>query len=91
MKIALAADHGRFEMKELLIARLRQAGQEVTDFGARALDPSDDRVLCLGGRVMGIEVAWDQVQTFISTTFSGAERHRRRLSKAARLEDLTTS
>ena len=34
MKIALAADHGGFDMKELLIARLRQAGHEVSDFGA---------------------------------------------------------
>ena len=44
-------------------------------------------VLCLGGRVMGIEVAWDHAQTFISATFSGAERHRRRLAKVARLEE----
>jgi ribose 5-phosphate isomerase B len=42
MKIALAADHGGFDMKELLIARLRQSGHEVSDFGARAPDPDDD-------------------------------------------------
>lgn len=42
MKIALAADHGGFDMKELLIARLRQAGHEVSDFGALAPDPDDD-------------------------------------------------
>ncbi len=35
MKIALAADHGGFEMKQALIVRLRQAGHEVTDFGAQ--------------------------------------------------------
>jgi ribose 5-phosphate isomerase B len=46
----------------------------------------DVNVLCLGGRVMGIEVAWDHAQTFVSATFSGAERHRRRLSKVAQLE-----
>jgi ribose 5-phosphate isomerase B len=44
-------------------------------------------VLCLGGRVMGIEVAWDHVQTFIAAAFSGAERQRRRLAKVARLEE----
>jgi RpiB/LacA/LacB family sugar-phosphate isomerase len=147
MRIALAADHGGFDMKELLIARLRAAGHSVTDFGAKALDPSDDypdyvvplaravasgevergivicgsgvgasvaankvngiraglchdhysvrqgvedddmNVLCLGGRVMGIEVAWDHAQTFIAAAFSGAERHRRRLTKVAQLED----
>ena len=42
MKIALAADHGGFEMKQGLIARLREAGHEVRDFGAAKLDPDDD-------------------------------------------------
>jgi hypothetical protein len=40
---------------------------------------------------MGIEVAWDHAQTFISAIFSGAERHRRRLAKVARLEEQTAS
>ena len=48
-------------------------------------------VLCLGGRVMGIEVAWDHAQTFVSANFSGAPRHRRRLAKVARLENPVTS
>jgi ribose 5-phosphate isomerase B len=147
MKIAVAADHGGFEMKQMLVVRLRSLGHEVTDFGAAALDANDDypdyiiplaravsagevnrgivicgsgvgasvaankvkgiraglchdhysvrqgvedddmNVLCLGGRVMGLEVAWDHAQTFISATFSGAERHRRRLAKVARLEE----
>ncbi len=150
MKIALAADHGGFDMKQGPITRLREAGHEVRDFGAAKLDPDDhypdyiiplaravaggevDRgivicgsgvgasvaankvrgiraglchdhysvrqgvedddmnVLCLGGRVMGIEVAWDHSQTFIAATFSGAERHRRRLAKVARLEEPST-
>ena len=52
----------------------------------QGVEDDDMNVLCLGGRVMGIEVAWDHVQTFISSTFSNAERHCRRLSKVARLE-----
>jgi ribose 5-phosphate isomerase B len=128
MRIALTTDHGGFDMKEMLIARLRDAGYEVTDFGAATPDPDDDypdyiiplaravaagevdrgivicgsgvgasvvankvkgiraglchdhysvrqgvedddmNVLYLGGRVMGIEVAWDHAQTFISAT-----------------------
>ena len=36
---------------------------------------------------MGIEVAWDHAQAFLAATFSGAERHRRRLAKVARLEE----
>jgi ribose 5-phosphate isomerase B len=147
MKIAVAADHGGFEMKQVLVARLHSLGHEVIDFGAPSSNPQDDypdyiiplaravsngeaergivicgsgvgasvaankvkgiraglchdhysvrqgvedddmNVLCLGGRVMGIEVAWDHAQTFISATFSGAERHRRRLAKVARLEE----
>ena len=141
MKIALAADHGGFEMKQALITKLRGVGHEVSDFGAAKLDPDDDypdyiiplaravaagevdrgivicgsgvgasvaankvrgiraglchdhysvrqgvedddmNVLCLGGRVMGIEVAWDHAQTFVAATFSGAERHVRRLGR----------
>jgi ribose 5-phosphate isomerase B len=53
----------------------------------QGVEDDDMNVLCLGGRVMGIEVAWDHAQTFISAAFSGAERHRRRLSKVARLEE----
>ncbi len=41
----------------------------------QGVEDDDMNVLCLGGRVMGIEVAWDHAQTFISATFSGAERH----------------
>ena len=42
MKIAVAADHGGFEMKRMLVARLRSMGHEVTDFGATVPDPNDD-------------------------------------------------
>lgn len=43
-------------------------------------------LLCLGGRIVGAELAWDLVQTFLSAAFSGAERHQRRLRKVATLE-----
>jgi len=56
-------------------------------FSARqGVEDDDMNVLCVGGRVMGVEVAWDHAQAFISATFSGAERHRRRLLKVAQLE-----
>ena len=151
MKIGMAADHGGFEMKQILAARLRVLQHDVRDYGAVARDPDDDypdyiiplaravaagevdrgivicgsgvgasvaankvkgvraglchdhfsvhqgveddnmNVLCLGGRVMGIEVAWDHAQTFVASKFSGAERHRRRLAKVARLESSGTA
>ena len=43
-------------------------------------------ILCMGGRTVGPEVAWDLVQTFLASQFSNAPRHLRRLSKIASLE-----
>ncbi len=42
MRVGIAADHGGFAMKERLAASLREAGHEVTDFGAWKLDAADD-------------------------------------------------
>jgi ribose 5-phosphate isomerase B len=43
-------------------------------------------ILCMGGRVVGPAVALDLVDTFMSASFTGAERHVRRLRKVAALE-----
>ena len=43
-------------------------------------------VLCLGGRVVGIEVARELVQAFVGAQFSGEERHARRVAKVAAME-----
>jgi len=43
-------------------------------------------ILCMGGRTVGPEVAWDLVQTFLAAQFSHAPRHLRRLSKVATVE-----
>jgi ribose 5-phosphate isomerase B len=43
-------------------------------------------ILCMGGRTVGPEVAWDLVQTFLASEFSQAARHLRRLGKVAALE-----
>ena len=42
MRLGIASDHGGFGLKEDLLARLRLAGHEVVDFGARALNEDDD-------------------------------------------------
>jgi ribose 5-phosphate isomerase B len=146
MRIGIAADHGGFTMKERLAAALREAGYEITDFGATELNPDDDypdfviplakavgegklergiafcssgvgssiaankvpgvraslihddysahqgvenddmNIICLGSLVVGYAQAWELVRTFLAATFSGAERHRRRLAKVAALE-----
>ena len=42
MHVGIAADHGGFELKEDLAARLRASGHDVVDFGAGELRPDDD-------------------------------------------------
>ena len=141
MRIAIGADHGGYVLKEDIVALLQQAGHQVADVGAHALDSSDDypdftrlvgeaiqrgevergivicgsgvgacvaanklrgiraglchdtysahqavehdniNVLCLGARVIGVEVAKELVQAFVRAQFSGEERHVRRLAK----------
>jgi len=146
MHLGIASDHGGFRLKEDLLKRLRAAGHDVVDFGARELNEGDDypdfviplaravaagslergiavcgsgvgasicankvpgahaalindhfsaaqgveddhmNVICVGGRTIGPEVAWDLMQTFLAAKFSDAPRHLRRLSKVAQLE-----
>jgi ribose 5-phosphate isomerase B len=52
----------------------------------QGVEDDDMNVICLGGHVVGNAVAWELVRTFLQARFSGAERHRRRLAKVARLE-----
>jgi ribose 5-phosphate isomerase B len=43
-------------------------------------------VLVLGARVIGTELAPELVKAFLGASFSGEERHRRRLNKVIELE-----
>jgi ribose 5-phosphate isomerase B len=145
--IGVAADHGGFNLKEKLAARLRDSGYEVVDFGAKEMRSDDDypdfviplsrelaagkldraiavcgsgvgasicankikgvracliedhfsarqgveddnmNLLCLGGRIEGVEMAWDLASAFLTAKFSGAPRHKRRLAKVAAVEN----
>lgn len=42
MLVGIATDHGGFGLKEELVTRLKTAGHEVVDFGARTLSNGDD-------------------------------------------------
>jgi ribose 5-phosphate isomerase B len=42
MRIGIAADHGGFALKGLLVTALQARNMEVIDFGARELNPADD-------------------------------------------------
>jgi ribose 5-phosphate isomerase B len=58
-------------------------------FSARQCVYDDDaNVLCLGPRVIGEELAKVLIGIFLTTKFSGIERHRRRLEKLRLIEDV---
>ena len=46
----------------------------------------DCNVLCLGARVVGVELALEILRSFVGAKFTGEERHRRRLAKVAAME-----
>ncbi len=145
LHVAIAADHGGFELKQELIRRLSDS-LDIVDKGADEYDATDDypdfvemvgravaegevdrgiiicgsgvgacvaankmagvracvchdtysahqgvehddlNVLCLGARVIGIEVATELTVAFLMARFSGEERHKRRLEKVYALE-----
>jgi len=47
----------------------------------QAVEHDDMNVLCLGARIVGASLAQEIVTAFLAATFSGEERHRRRLNK----------
>jgi ribose 5-phosphate isomerase B len=137
VKIIIGSDHGGFEMKEHVLAHLRDQGHEIEDVGCYSMDSVDypeiaekvcvavqgdadnlgilicgtgigmslaanrhrdiraalcheaytakmsrehnnANILCLGGRVLGVEVALDIVRAWLKTSFAGG-RHQRRI------------
>jgi len=52
----------------------------------QGVEDDNINVLCLGGRVIGSELAFELIVTFLKARFSGAERHIRRLLKVNALE-----
>ncbi len=53
----------------------------------QGVEHDDMNVLCLGARIVGDELAKELVRAFVAAKFSGAERHRRRLSKVLEIEN----
>ena len=52
----------------------------------QGVEHDDMNVLCLGARIIGIEVAKEIVSAFLGARFSNEERHRRRLQKVLAVE-----
>jgi ribose 5-phosphate isomerase B len=147
MRIAVAADHAGYPLKQFILEDLYQAGHGAIDLGTfdptqpddypdfvclaceallegrvqraiilcgsgvgasvaankfpgiragmchdyysahQGVEHDDMNVLCLGARIIGPELARDIVRSFLTATFSGEERHRRRLDKVRRIEE----
>ncbi|MGO4883877.1 MAG: RpiB/LacA/LacB family sugar-phosphate isomerase [Bryobacteraceae bacterium] len=52
----------------------------------QGVEDDNMNVICLGGRVVANTFAWELVRAFLQARFSGADRHRRRVAKVAKLE-----
>lgn len=147
MKIAVAADHNGYDLKNLIYSLMSDAGHEVTDVGPHEVDPLDDypdyakplaegvstgkydrgimicgsgvgasvaankvkgvraavchdiysahqgvehddmNILCLGSRIVGLEVAKELVKAFLTAEYTHEERHQRRLEKVISMEN----
>ena len=146
MKIAIAADHAGYHLKETLVAHLVDHGFETVDLGTNSADRPTDfpdaaeqvgevllagkatrgivvcgsgvgvnialnkipgiraapchdtysarqgvehddmNVLCLGGRIIGPELAKEIAVAFLGAEFTAEERHLRRLNKTKAIE-----
>jgi ribose 5-phosphate isomerase B len=52
----------------------------------QGVEHDDMNVLCLGGRVVGVEVASECARAFVGARFSGEARHVRRIEKLLAIE-----
>jgi ribose 5-phosphate isomerase B len=52
----------------------------------QGVEHDDMNVLCLGARIIGVELAKELVNAFLCAQFSGEERHQRRLQKLLVIE-----
>jgi ribose 5-phosphate isomerase B len=53
----------------------------------QGVEDDDMNIVCLGGKVIGSALAWELIEVFLSTHFSGADRHLRRLAKVKALDN----
>ncbi len=53
----------------------------------QGVEHDDMNVLCLGARIVGIELAKELVSAFLDANYSGQERHQRRLNKLLSIEE----
>jgi ribose 5-phosphate isomerase B len=68
------------------IRGIRAATVHDTYTAHQCVEHDDINVICMGGRVIGVEVAREIAVAFLGASFTGAERHVRRLAKVAEIE-----
>ena len=68
------------------ITGIRAATVHDTYTAHQCVEHDQVNVICMGGRVIGVEVAREIAVAFLGATFSGEERHVRRLAKVAEIE-----
>jgi ribose 5-phosphate isomerase B len=99
LKVGQAVQHGEAEIGILIcgsgvgaavaankLKGIRAALCGDTYSGHQSREHDDCNVLCLGARVVGVELAMDIVRAFVAARFTGEERHRRRLEKIVAIE-----
>ncbi|WP_146593122.1 ribose 5-phosphate isomerase B [Novipirellula galeiformis] len=52
----------------------------------QGVEHDDMNVLCIGGRIIGSELAFEIVQTFLGAQYEPEDRHARRLAKVLEIE-----
>ncbi|MGO1488160.1 MAG: ribose-5-phosphate isomerase [Arachnia sp.] len=52
-----------------------------------AREHNNANIISLGGRMQSLEEAWEMVDVFLNTPFSGDERHQRRIDQITEYED----
>jgi ribose 5-phosphate isomerase B len=68
------------------IRGIRAATVHDTYTAHQAVEHDNLNVICLGGRVVGAELAAEIVRVFLRASFSGEERHVRRLAEVDEIE-----
>jgi len=68
------------------VLNIRAAVCHDTLSARQSMESLDANVLCLGERIIGVELALEIVRCWLNAEFSGLERYRRRLAKVAELE-----
>ncbi|MFG0290842.1 MAG: ribose 5-phosphate isomerase B [Rhodopirellula sp. JB044] len=53
----------------------------------QGVEHDDMNVLCIGGRIIGSELAFEIIKAFLSARYTPEERHARRLQKIVALEE----